>query len=360
MDNYVELQDADFDSYVTNPWTWLDPDGGTPTYVFLLPPIALAVLITNVIVVSVFVREKLMSSANIIMVGIAFSDTLTVLLPTPLIIFIFWWKQCNFIPFELCVAWEYLLKHMCTVTHTASVWLTLYLGIHRYMGICHPFTMLRKCTIKSTIQTILIIFFFSILFHLCRFVDTVYVPELSQNNVTNTCSARYADWLPTEYQNTYEIVYHWCHVIFISIIPCTTLAVLDTMMLRHIRRSDIERRSFVHGSQETERVKQTLESVRRTKTIVIILAIVCILELGLGVLLILWTLSMMNIIHISEDNLGTASGFMNFSIYISYPIIFLLYCQLSSRLRNGFRKTFCCRKKRESNNKMFIQMQKLN
>jgi hypothetical protein len=36
-DDLAEVLDADFDSYVLNPWTWVDPDGGTPHYVFILP-----------------------------------------------------------------------------------------------------------------------------------------------------------------------------------------------------------------------------------------------------------------------------------------------------------------------------------
>ena len=356
VDNYIELQDADFDSYVVNPWTWIDPVGGTPKYVYILPPIAIAVLISKLIILSVYVREKLISSANIIMMGIAISDTLTVLFPTPLVIYIFWWKYCNFIPYDLCVPWEYLMKNMCAVTHTASVWLTMYLGINRYMGICHPFTMLRKCTIKSTVQTIVLIYVLSFLFHLCRFVDTVYVPELAGNNLTNTCSARYADWLPHEHQRTYEFVYHWCHIIFISIIPSSTLVILDTIMLRHIRNSDIKRSVFLKGSQSKDRQKHTSESLRRTKTIVVILAIVCVSELSLGVLLILWTLTMMDLIHIPEDILGPASNFTNFSIYISYPIIFLLYCQLSSQFRNGIKRMFLCKRtRRESNAEIKLQ-----
>jgi hypothetical protein len=33
-DDLAEVLDADFDSYVLNPWTWVDPDGGTPHYGF--------------------------------------------------------------------------------------------------------------------------------------------------------------------------------------------------------------------------------------------------------------------------------------------------------------------------------------
>jgi hypothetical protein len=106
---------------------------------------------------------------------------------------------------------------------TASIWLTMYLGINRYLGVCHPFVMRRRCNTKTTVETIFFIYVLSVLFHLCRFIDTKYVPEYTGSNVTNiTCSARHADWL-NDREKLYECIYHWCHIVCICVIPCATL-----------------------------------------------------------------------------------------------------------------------------------------
>jgi ABC-type Fe3+-siderophore transport system permease subunit len=70
-------------------WTWVDPDGGTPHYVFILPIVAFIALVCNILIITVFVKQKMMSTTNIIMTGIAISDTLTVMSPTPLLIYIY-------------------------------------------------------------------------------------------------------------------------------------------------------------------------------------------------------------------------------------------------------------------------------
>jgi hypothetical protein len=59
----------------------------------------------------------------------------TVMSPTPLLIYIYGSGHAHIIPFDLCVYWEYLMKNICSVTHTASIWLTMYLGINRYLGV---------------------------------------------------------------------------------------------------------------------------------------------------------------------------------------------------------------------------------
>ncbi|CAG2187372.1 unnamed protein product [Mytilus edulis] len=362
VDRYVEVFDADQDSYVLHPWTWLDPQGGTPHYVFILPVVALVALVTNITIGIVIVKEKLVSSANIIMIGIAVSDTLTVLSPTPLLVTIYWQNFAKEVPFDLCVVWEYFMKNICAVTHTASVWLTMYLGINRYLGICHPFVMRRRCTIKSTVQTIFFIYTVSVLFHLCRFVDTKYVPEFVSNSSTNTCSARYADWVgDVNNQRTYECIYYWCHIICISIIPCSVLLILDTIMLRQIRKSEIKRSIFQTENQKEASKRKQSDSIRTTKIIVTILAIVCVLELSLGTILALWTLNMMGYLTISEDILGRTSTFIHFAIYISYPFIFLLYCRLSSQFKKGISGLLSCesssRRKRTATQSLSLKTQ---
>lgn len=339
-DDLAEVLDADFDSYVLNPWTWVDPDGGTPHYVFILPIVAFIALVCNILIITVFVKQKMMSTTNIIMTGIAISDTLTVMSPTPLLIYIYGSGHAHIIPFDLCVYWEYLMKNICSVTHTASIWLTMYLGINRYLGVCHPFVMRRRCNTKTTVETIFFIYVLSVLFHLCRFIDTKYVPEYTGSNVTNiTCSARHADWL-NDREKLYECIYHWCHIVCICVIPCATLVILDTIMLRQIRKSETQRSVYLSKNQSVINKSRHRESIRTTKIIVTILAMVCLLELSLGTLLVLWTLSMMGFMTIPEKYLGFASTLVNFCIYISYPFIFFLYCWLSTRFRRGMCQVF--------------------
>lgn len=383
-----ELLNEDYDSYVITPWAWNGTDGVAIGNMCLIP-IAFVTLVTNVLVIATFVREKMMSALNVILIGISVSDTLTVLIPTIATLFMYFDGIFPvYIPFEYCRVWSYLTKYLPTITHNASVWLTFALACDRYVAIRHPFLVRRLCLPRTSVTIIVVVYICATLGHICRFIDTDYVPvkiistsqihnitrivsyiNYTNSNVTNTplmadsidlhsvcdsiegietCRAVYTPFF-ADFE-LYEFCYYWFVILFVKFIPCTGMIILDSLMIKSLRHAEhirhiISTTALNHMQTQTpsqSRMKY-YESKRMTVVVIIAIVIVIIVELPIGIILIFWTLAE---IHdeqfITEKSLNLMSRVANFTVYFSYPLIFLLYCCISARFRAAFCRMCCC------------------
>ena len=361
-----------------NPWAWnkkVELDIGKLPVVL----IAIATLITNILVIVTFVREKMMSAINIILIGISVSDTLTVCVPAAAIVYMYAdGLMPDFIPYEYCQLWGYLTKYLPTITHNASIWLTVVLAYDRFIAIRHPFLLRRLCMPKRSVFIIIVIYILATVCHLCRFLDTDYIPiklvslkswneahisvhvyqnisdnELKQvkdtlsevcrlSNGVDTCRAVYKPYFGD--LEFYEFSYYWFVILFVKLIPCLTMIILDTLMLKSLHHAE-QIRLFMSVQNLNTTTGSTIKGSRfyqrRRMTVITIIAIiiVVIVEIPISIILIFWTLSE---IHgqefMTEKTLSLLSRSANLSVYISYPIIFILYCCISAK----FRSAFCC------------------
>lgn len=302
--------------------------------------------------------------------GIALSDTLCVLTPSLFLAYLYAFLRSPdeppYLPFYLCRVWDYIIKNTTLVTHTTSVWLTVCLAVHRYVCVCHPFAVKRYFTRKKTMYMMVAICVTSVTMHLCRFIDTEYqrVPigvfkstneslaekqleKMTSNSTVFTCTAVHAHWLQG-YEVVYETIYYWIYITLVICCPCLCLSVLSILMMRNLRRSDaVTLRNVCENQahQGTEEKYRRRNRRRMTKLIVCIIAMVTIVELPLGITLILWTVTMLHhSVFIGEDVLGSVSILLNLVVYFSYPMIFMLYCLMSTRFRMAV-KALCSRER---------------
>ncbi|KAJ8320453.1 hypothetical protein KUTeg_002040, partial [Tegillarca granosa] len=331
-DNYIdEIIGEEYDAFVIHPWAWKEPELEVPWYVMVYR----------------HSQERLLSSMNMLLIGIAVSDTLTVLLPTPLLLYLYAINNIPEVPYDLCRPWDYLTKYAPVVTHSASVFITLCLAVHRYICVCYPFYARRMCTRRKSALAITISYFVSVLIHLCRFFDTEYLKITVQHSVRNEtitiCRATHAKWLQGN-EIVYECIYYWVYITIVKLVPCFSIIVFDTVMLKQMRKADNRRIEMASesGSEHQENGRHRHKESRRITWIIIcIVGIVCLVELPLAIVLIIWTITILNLnVHLPEVHLAKASLFLNLLIYASYPIIFLFYCFMSRRFKNGVKNLF--------------------
>ncbi|XP_045163792.2 sex peptide receptor-like [Mercenaria mercenaria] len=383
-DSFTEILNEDFDSYVMTPWSWNKDDNGSDKMYLL--PIAFATVVMNVLVIITFVREKMTSALDVILIGISVSDTLTVLIPCAATMFMYFDGVFpDYISFDNCMLWGYLTKYLPTITHNASIWLTLVLAYDRYVAISRPFLIRRLCLPRTSVFVIVIVYIFATLGHICRFIDTKYVPVkiVSASYLDNITALQYnisdrsatvtditnstglyemeslcnnADGIETcravytpifENFKYYEFCYYWFVILFVKFIPCTCMIIFDTLMLKSLRHAEHIR--HITSTKNQYRVQSSQSRVKyyesRRMTIIVIIAIiiVIIVELPIGIILIFWTLSE---IHdqefITERDLNMLSRLANIIVSVSYPIILLLYCCISARFRAAFARLCCC------------------
>lgn len=327
-DRILDL-DEEFDSFVLHPWAWVEADLTIPFYVYLVPVLAALTLCSNTLMLAVFVRERMFSSINLLMIAIGVSDTLHVIFPSPFLLGLYFSDVWPFIPNHLCRLWDYLAKYIPEITHTASIWLTVLLSIHRYIGVCHPFYIRQFSTRKRSLLCVLIVYILSSTLHFCRFIDTTYVDfrVVYGEMDIHTCKAVHADWIKG-YEVVYECIYYWNTIVFVKVIPLSVVVTLDFLMARKLLRADNKRQRFRSENQTSK------ESRRVTWIVIAVAAIFSLVEIPITVILILWTLSMVHDkMYVSEVQLGELSVIFNIIIYISFPCILFLYCLMSKKFR---------------------------
>lgn len=157
------------------PYTLLD-HSWTPyhqtIYGYVHPVVVLATMITNCLVCAVLLRPSMRSPTSTLLVAMAFSDTLTGLLPTPcFVVFYGFGLYTDWVPFRWCLPYHYFTEYLPTVFHTASVWLTVALAAQRYVHVCHAGVGKRVCTVPNMLRVIAAVYLLAVIVHLPRLLE---------------------------------------------------------------------------------------------------------------------------------------------------------------------------------------------
>jgi len=99
---------------------------------YISPILILFTLVTNSFVCAVLLRPGMRTPTNVLLVAMAVSDTLTGLSPLPSYLYFYTFGHHDeWVPYRWCYVYSCLIEHLPTIFHTASVWLTVSLGVHR-------------------------------------------------------------------------------------------------------------------------------------------------------------------------------------------------------------------------------------
>ena len=72
------------------------------------------------------------SATNLILVAMAQSDMLTGLWPLPCYVYFYTLERAaEYVPYAWCFVYHCLTEYLPTICHTASIWLTVALAVHR-------------------------------------------------------------------------------------------------------------------------------------------------------------------------------------------------------------------------------------
>ncbi|XP_062571172.1 sex peptide receptor-like [Saccostrea cucullata] len=295
---------------------------------FVIPALAVIILITNTVVIAVFKRQKTYGASQAGLVGVAVSDSLTMLFPAPFY-FVEYGLQYQ-IPCEFISMKNWISLFMPTITHTASIWLTLLLATQRYMYVCHPFTARKVCTLRNTTIVIISTYVLAVLVHLSQFI----VSKVQFSG--RFCVFNYSEDIDVI---AYLISYLFIRIILIQFVPCISLILLNAKMicgLRNITNKKIELNGNSENSSSTVK-----ENRRVTIMIVCMAAITLLVELPVGIIQCLYV--DMYLSHATYDlhDLQISERVVNLMIIFSYPLNFLLFCSMSSEFKQTL-KDMCC------------------
>jgi len=110
-----------------------------PIYGYVSPPLILLTILTNSLICVVLLRRGMRTATNLLLAAMALSDMLTGLCPLPCFVYFYTFgANSDWVPYRWCAAYATLTDRLPTVFHTASVWLTVALAVHRYICVCKP------------------------------------------------------------------------------------------------------------------------------------------------------------------------------------------------------------------------------
>lgn len=192
----------------------------------------------NIISMIILSRPQMKSSINYLLIGLARCDTVLIL--TSVLLFgipaIYpYTGQLFFYYYNVYPHLAPLLFPLAMVAQTVTVYLTLTVTLERFVAVCHPLRARSLCTYGRARTYVLVIILFSILYNLPRFwevshQDNFYVPF----NTTIYCP------VPSSLRmnSTYISVYiHWMYLMFMYILPFSSLAVLNSAIYRQVSKS---------------------------------------------------------------------------------------------------------------------------
>ena len=312
-------------------------------YKYLYPVILGICLLTTFALVVALIRKQRriksqMSNAScLLLIAVAVTDSMTMGFALAEVGYRFKITEENngLLPFEACKT-MLVVERVSAIPHASSTWMTVILSVQRYLCVSRPFSAGKYIKVKSVWLYIMFVCFLTILFHIYRFFDLTFVNvSVSFNNVnTTTCYARHANWITDPH--VYESIFAWSRIFLMQIIPSLMIVSFVILMIRSLRKAafKIKIMNEADSKLNTERRKLTF-------FVAIIALIVSCVETSSGLFLSFnaWELTTGQTL-IPYEALKTASVAFDLMLYISYFLVFLLYCLMSKEFRN--RITRCC------------------
>lgn len=199
-------------------------------------------ILGNVISMIILSRPQMRSSINYLLTGLARCDTMLII--TSMLLF----GIPSIYPYtgHFFGYYNYVYPFISPavfpigmIAQTASIYMTFTVTLERYVAVCHPLRARALCTYGRAKIYFIVCVCFSLAYNMPRFweVNTVTY-QLPNTDVVLHCVRPSAMRVDPTYINYYI---HWCYLIVNYIIPFLTLAILNCLIYRQVKRANRER-----------------------------------------------------------------------------------------------------------------------
>ncbi|XP_062575590.1 uncharacterized protein LOC134237516 [Saccostrea cucullata] len=354
MNNQTVLQSMFLDSFSISgsnetPLAYYQPyilvpfpkDLAFPVYGILVPIITILTLVSNVLVICVFLKKKMRSVTTLFLAGLACSDTLSVILWCVGHLYFYGIKSDYTIPvqYPLCVFHDYAL-YLAVMFHATSVWLTTTLGLQRCIIVVKPFWGPRLWTMKKSAFMTVLAYLLSLFFVPLFFMNNYTEIEITENNTTSLVCGVKLD--PFFYERLYEysIINYSFRGIFVQFLPCTLMLITTFVLAYKLKHGKILQRCISSAAEGPKRDFQHRQ--RTTLMVVIIMVIFLVVEIPNGVVFGIKVYEdLTNHLIIDNETDYSIAILQNFLLLLSYHCNFWIYVALSARFRETLKALIC-------------------
>ena len=259
-----------------------EPSGwnaGCFLYVFIIRCIFIGIfcivgLIGNITSFCVFQFDSLKTSTTFLFQSLCVTDSCLLICVFPLYCvesFSVYTERYNYLYTIGPYVYVYLFP-VSAIAHSATIWLTVLVGVNRFIAVCVPYKAARLCTVSKAKQYVVIVILASILYNLPRFF-AFHVPKYGD----------VADYTSLGKNHIYRVTYeNICYLIFILTVPLLILTVLNIRLIKALK--DLKKRR----SEMQTRQQQQDNNVTLVLVVVVLVFSVCQLPSLINHLL--WTI----------------------------------------------------------------------
>ena len=318
------------------------------------PLLVIFTILTSSFICLVLLKPHMRTPTNTLLVAIAITDVMTGVWPLPCYIFFYTFEYCyDWMPYSWCPIYPILTEYLPTISHTSSVWLTVILAFQRYVCICHSHKGRRWFSRSNVVKAIVCVHAAAILTHANRFfehvINPVEVTSLLDANVTMTSCVETLVPFVLKHANVYFNVYYWFRVVFIHLVPCASLLILNVLLINTLQDAQ-QRKVRLMGRQKSDSgSSRPSESNSTTLMLVFVVGLFLLVEFPLAVLFIVYIVqNTFGLTIIDDASLLLATNVVNLIILFSYPINFFIYCAMSRKFRETFTRMVLHHRRRGS------------
>ena len=340
FDNISDMYPIGFHLYMTFPLKYSVPING-----YIMPIVILMTVVTNTLVIVVLLKKHMRSPTNVLLAAMALSDMLTGVIPLPLFVYFFTLGNYKeYVPFSWCYPYKVLYENVPTIFHTASIWLTVGLAVQRYIYICHSLQARTWCTIPNVIRATVVVYLVAFLSQLSKFLDFTVEPvtvfsKVHPNVTFGGCSILNTQWM-MDHIDMYNNMYFWFRIIFIHMVPCISLVLLNGLLIFAMRKAQIRRMQLLKQNKKSES-RKLKESNCTTLMLVAVVGLFLLVEFPLGIIMTIYVADNTFDLKMFSPEVYMIMTYMsNFFILLSYPLNFFIYCGMSRQFRETFKRMF--------------------
>ncbi|XP_039970164.1 FMRFamide receptor-like [Bactrocera neohumeralis] len=199
-------------------------------------------IIGNIISMIILSRPQMRSSINYLLIGLARCDTTLIITSMLLFGIPCVYPYSGYFFYYYNYIYPFISPSIFPIgltAQTASIYMTFTVTLERYVAVCHPLKSRALCTYGRAKIYFIVCCTLSLLYNLPRFWEVMtvsYQPEGSE--IVYHCLRP----SPLRKNQTYINIYiHWCYLIINYIIPFLTLAILNCLIYRKVKRANRER-----------------------------------------------------------------------------------------------------------------------
>lgn len=139
--------------------------------------------------------------------------------------------------------------------------------------------------------------------------------------------------------DAYFGTYFLFRVIFVHLLPCIVLVILNLCLFRAMRQAQ-DRRKVLFQENRKRECKKLRDANYTTLMLIVVVTVFLLVEIPLAIITSLHIISAAVVPILDYRLANLCILFANFFLMVSYPINFAIYCGMSRQFRETFKDIF--------------------